>query len=88
MRVAYSAACVLWAILSCSSASGQDLMKHIEARQSAMSYVGSNMRTLAGMAQGRTEFNVALVKMLEMPYRQLRSHFRYCFRTELKQVWN
>ena len=48
MRVTFSAAFFFWAVLSCSSASGQDLMKHIEARQSIMSYIGSNMRTLAG----------------------------------------
>ncbi|MCY4006203.1 MAG: cytochrome c [Rhodobacteraceae bacterium] len=42
--------------------SAQESLDYIEARQSAMKFVGGQMRGLGGMAQGQTEFNADYVR--------------------------
>ncbi len=44
------------------SVTAQESLEYIEARQSAMKFVGGQMRNLGAMAQGQTEFNADYVR--------------------------
>jgi cytochrome c556 len=43
-------------------AQDMDALAVIKSRQEIMSYIGGNMRNIAGMAQGKTDFDAAYVK--------------------------
>ena len=60
MRLISIALALSW--LWSASATALDAEGVIEARQGLMAYIGSNMRTVSGMARGQIEFNEQFVK--------------------------